>query len=229
MGERVHQEDPAKLHVTCTPVGAITVAEPVSVDDNGGSLTVDGTVTIQKPLSVDDNGGSLTVDGAVTATIQEPLSVDDNGSSLTVDTTGTTGLEIVQTTAADLNCTEASAASILTAVQKLDNCEDPVTYYTVQKTGTDGDIIATPGAGHHLRIHHIYVVNCDTTDTEFYIRNGSAGTPYFPYYLAAYGGAVAQNLKRPWDLSTNTALYYDFISGTTPDCFITVGYEDITE
>lgn len=89
---------------TTVPVsGTVSVTEPVSVDDNGGSLTVDGTVavssvggtvTIQEPLSVDDNGGSLTVDGTVavssvggTVTIQEPLSVDDNGGSLTVDGT----------------------------------------------------------------------------------------------------------------------------------------------
>jgi len=95
--------------------GTVTVAEPVSVDDNGGSLTVDGTVavssvagtvTIQEPLSIDDNGASLTVDGTVavssvagtvtvagtvavsggTVTVAEPVSVDDNGGSLTVDT-----------------------------------------------------------------------------------------------------------------------------------------------
>ncbi|MBY0525596.1 MAG: hypothetical protein K2R98_19480 [Gemmataceae bacterium] len=40
----------------------------LSIDDNGGSLTVDGTVTVQDgggAISVDDNGGSLTVDGTV--------------------------------------------------------------------------------------------------------------------------------------------------------------------
>jgi len=118
---------------------------------------------------------------------------------------------------------------ILTVVEKIDNQEDAITYTTVNKTGTDGNIISAPGAGKHLRIHHIYVVNTDTTDTEFYVRNGSGSTPYFPFYLAAGGGAIAQNLKRPWDLSTNTALYYDHISGTTPDLFITIGYEEITE
>jgi len=173
---------------------------------DGHNVTVDNAAGAAA-VNVQDGGNTITVDGTVA--IQEPLSVDDNGGSLTVD--------------------NADITSIKTAVEKIDNQEDPITYYTVQKTGTDGTIVASPGAGHHLRIHHIYVVNCDTTDTEFYIRNGSAGTPYFPYYLAAYGGAVAQNLKRPWDLSTNTALYYDYISGTTPDCFITVGYEDITE
>ena len=63
-----------------------------SVDDNGGSLTVDGAVTIQEPLSVDDNGGSLTVDGTVI--IQEPLSVDDNGASLTVDAPAATPVAV---------------------------------------------------------------------------------------------------------------------------------------
>ena len=49
------------------------------------------------------------------------LSVDDNSSSLTVDTTGTSGLEVVQTTAADLNVTEANSSSIQTAVELIDD------------------------------------------------------------------------------------------------------------
>jgi hypothetical protein len=47
------------------------IQEPLSVDDNGGSLTVDGTVAVSNfPASqtVDDGGGSLTVDGTVTVT-----------------------------------------------------------------------------------------------------------------------------------------------------------------
>jgi hypothetical protein len=47
--------------------------------------------------------------------------VDDNASSLTVDTTGTTGLEVVQVTAGDLNMTEASASAIKTAVEIMDD------------------------------------------------------------------------------------------------------------
>jgi len=64
-----------ELMVELTTAPTITITEPISVDDNGGSLTVDdggssltvdGTVTVTEPVSVDDNGGSLTVDGAVT-------------------------------------------------------------------------------------------------------------------------------------------------------------------
>lgn len=92
--------------VKVTGTVAATLSEPISVDDNGGSLTVDGSVAVSnfpavQPVS--DNGGSLTVDATnldtrdltfaadkvdvsgSTVTIQEPLSVDDNGGSLTVD------------------------------------------------------------------------------------------------------------------------------------------------
>ena len=81
--------------------GTVSIQEPLSIDDNGGSITVDGTV------SVDNFPASQTVDGTVssiqsgdwdvsvinpvgvsgTVTIQEPLSIDDNGGSITVDGT----------------------------------------------------------------------------------------------------------------------------------------------
>lgn len=63
----------------------LTIAEPVSVDDNGGSLTVDGTVAatqsgtwniatvttltgITNDVNIADGGNSITVDGTVAAT-----------------------------------------------------------------------------------------------------------------------------------------------------------------
>lgn len=64
---RIEVDANGDLHVVLS-AGAITIAEPVSVDDNGGSLTVDGTVNVGnfptvQPVS--DNGSSLTVDGTV--------------------------------------------------------------------------------------------------------------------------------------------------------------------
>lgn len=49
----------------------------VSIDDNGGSITVDGTVAISGTVAVTDNGGSLTVDNGGTFVVQE------NGAALT--------------------------------------------------------------------------------------------------------------------------------------------------
>jgi hypothetical protein len=105
---------------------------------------------------------------------------------------------------------------------------NPITYVNYTCTAVDGNIIAAPGVGYKLRIHHIYCVNEDDTDLEFLLRNGTGGSPYFAFYLAFYGGAVAQNLRHPWDLSENTALRYDYTAGTTPDAFITIGYEVVT-
>jgi hypothetical protein len=75
------------LTVSITGAPTVTVAEPLSIDDDGGSLTVDDGGA---SLSVDDNGGSLTVDG--TLTVQDgggSLTVDDGGGSVTVDGTVT--------------------------------------------------------------------------------------------------------------------------------------------
>lgn len=97
-----------ELRASPVPVsGTVSVNEPVSVDDNGGSLTVDGTVAVTQStspwvigdggssISVDDSGGSLTVDGTITANAGSgtfvvgdggsSISIDDNGGSVTVD------------------------------------------------------------------------------------------------------------------------------------------------
>jgi hypothetical protein len=87
----------------------------ISIDDAGGSITIDGTVTITDgsgAISIDDNGGSITVDGSVTVTqatgtnlhavidsgvittVTNVVHVDDNSSSLTVDNGGTFATQV---------------------------------------------------------------------------------------------------------------------------------------
>ena len=122
---------------------------PFQVTSNGylivsvnGTATVSGTVTAN--LSVTDNAvldaiaasvaGALTVGthavtntvlsvvgGGTEATAQRVTLANDSTGTLTVDTTGTSGLEVVQNTAGDLNMTEASASAIKTAVEKIDD------------------------------------------------------------------------------------------------------------
>lgn len=78
----------------------------VDISDRAGRVLGDVAVVIPEPLSVDDNGDSLTVDSPqlpaalvggrfdtnigssvpIDVTILEPLSIDDNGASLTTDT-----------------------------------------------------------------------------------------------------------------------------------------------
>jgi len=92
-----------------------------------GTIDAD-TGAIKTAVELIDTVGGGTEAAAQRVTIANDstglLSVDDNGSSLTVDTTGTSGLEVVQDTAADLNVTEASAAAIKTAVEIIDDWDD---------------------------------------------------------------------------------------------------------
>lgn len=62
--------------------GTVTVNEPVSVDDNGGSLTVDGTVAISGTVAVTQSG---TWDEVGINDSGNSITVDDGGGSLTVD------------------------------------------------------------------------------------------------------------------------------------------------
>lgn len=103
--------------------------------------------------------------------------------------------------------------------------DDSIAYARVFKETTDGDIIAAPGEGYRLRIHHIYVANAGANFTIFHIEDGT--TEKFTFPLAAEGGLAAQNLKRPWDLAENAALYYDWVSGASAAIYITIGYETI--
>lgn len=83
-----------QLRAVPVPVSGTVVAtlsEPISIDDNGGSLTVDGTFwqatqPVSGPLTdVQLRATPVDITGTVAATLSEPISVDDNGGSLTID------------------------------------------------------------------------------------------------------------------------------------------------
>lgn len=65
----------------------VTLSEPISVDDNGGSLTVDGTVGVSGTVAVTQSG---TWDEVGINDSGNSITVDDGGGSLTVD--GTVGV-----------------------------------------------------------------------------------------------------------------------------------------
>jgi len=77
----------AELRATPVPVSgtvSATLNEPISVDDNGGSLTVDGTVGVNNFPStypVTDNGGSLTVDIPDTTTLAKSVTASASGDT----------------------------------------------------------------------------------------------------------------------------------------------------
>lgn len=104
----------------------------LTVDDGGGSITVDGTLTIQ------DGGGSITIDGAVT--VSNTVTVD--GSGVTQPVSGTLAVSSITTSltpgtsAAHLGKAEdAAAGSGDTGVMALAVRRDTV----ASSSGTDGD------------------------------------------------------------------------------------------
>jgi hypothetical protein len=103
----------------------------------------------------------------------------------------------------------------------------PVIYQWCNSADTSGDLIAAPGAGYYLRIHHIYVSNAADMAVMFDLQAGDVGDRIFSFYLTNNGGTVAQNLKRPLDLPENTSLYYMYLSGDFPNVLITIGYEAV--
>ena len=56
------------------------VAMPtVTIQDGGGSITIDGTITgITNDVSIDDGGNSITIDGTVSCDYPQNLEADDN-------------------------------------------------------------------------------------------------------------------------------------------------------
>jgi hypothetical protein len=99
--------------------------------------------------STDGDFSMLAVDSA------GRVGVADLGGSVTVDTTGTSGLEVVQDTAADLNVTEASAADILTQLQNVIK-EDDV------------DVHATGGSQYGVALMAVNTPNDASVNTDDY-------------------------------------------------------------
>jgi hypothetical protein len=125
--------DTASMDTNLGTVAGAVVAGQMQVDivaDGAGLATaanqstvighLDGVEGSLTDIETNTDFGAVTGGGVEASALRVTLASDSTGT-LTVDTTGTAGLEVVQTTAADLNCTEASASGILTAVQIMDD------------------------------------------------------------------------------------------------------------
>lgn len=130
----------------------------VSVDDNGGSLTVDGSVSISGTVAVTQSG---TWDEVGINDSGNSITVDDGGTSLTVDGT-------VAVTNSDLT-------SIKTAVELIDNA--------ISGSEMQVDIVAALPAGTNLLGR---VSSSDETSTIY--NGTTALTPKFAIIDAATSG-----------------------------------------
>lgn len=72
-------------------------------------------------VSVDDNGGALTVDNGGTFAVQATLAAETTKVIGTVNVAASQTIAVTQATAASLNMTEANSGAIKTAVETIDN------------------------------------------------------------------------------------------------------------
>ena len=104
-------------------------------DSGGATFATDDIGSVHYPITM-VSFGALNTATAVSTTNGLPV-------DLRADNSG--GIEAVQDTAADLNCTEASAAAIKTAVELLDNAVDG-NYLNTNLNLAGTDVTANAGA-----------------------------------------------------------------------------------
>jgi len=141
-----------------------------------------------------------------------------------------TAVPISGTVTADLGATDnAVLDAIQAAVENKSTALTTSQWVTSEKSTTDGYIVATPGAGNHLEIYHLSGNNLGANDTIFSIENGNAGASVRHVMLAKEGGLFEAQFNPAIRLSSDTALYYDYISGAAADVHISVHYKIVAD
>ena len=95
-------------------------------------------------------------------------------------------------------------------------------------TTASSNLIAAPGSGQYIKIYHMAGANHGSDDVTFKLRNGTSGQTFRKVTLVNDGGLWEVNLARPILLGANTALRYEYVSGSTVDISLTIGYETVT-
>ena len=130
---------PAPLNITGAGAEAtalrVTLANEASSTVDGGNITASAGANLNTSALATESGGNLDTISGATTDINNKILVgagteagailvtiaNDSTGLLTVDTAGTSGLEVVQATAADLNVTEVSSITISNAVAIMAN------------------------------------------------------------------------------------------------------------
>ena len=165
-----------------TDVLAIEADGSINVNTTiAGTVDVSGsTVTIQEPLSIDDNGGSITVDGSVSLLGTSAVSATDldirdltfatdtvnvSGSEVSLDAATLAALESVTVTATDLDIRDLTAASDSVSAHLFDETgaayseANPLPVLTVNNPGNKvTDYQTTASVAKDAVVTHSYTV-----------------------------------------------------------------------
>lgn len=203
----------------------------LSVDDNGGSLTVDNTVlsvvgggteaTAQRVtiandstgvLSVDDNGGSLTVDQGAAGTAWEVIGDVAHDAAAPANPVVTGGQMETQADSAPGTRAGTDGDAVKLAVTDgaqfvINGTPQQWSYHFNGSTAqTDTTVHAAPGAGLSLYVTTIVFSSGAATAINAFFEEG-ASTVLGPYYLEAVAGrGTCINFAVPKKITANTAL-----------------------
>lgn len=201
-----------------TAAGAlrVTVASDttgvLSIDDNGGSITIDGTVTANAGT------GTMTVDLGANNDIQGQVAHDAavSGNPLIAGARATNSVEgITQVANGDATRLQADLNGVL--LTRPHTTPEEQLSERVSDTGgtsTAFTTFAAGGAGIHNYVTDITVLNTSATDGYVDIRDGTAGSVIWTLPLPANGGAT-HSFSLPLKGAANTALAYDVSAALT--------------
>lgn len=201
-------------------VDIVTVPAPLSTAGGGTEATA-LRVTIASDstgiLSVDDNGGSLTIDGTVTASNATGNVAHDAADSGNPIKTGGVAYNF-DGSAPGTPVAEGDRANHITDVYGRPFVETThPNYWTASadyaSAQTNASIKAAPGAGLKLYITDVIISN-GATAGNVTLLDGSGGTVKLEIYPGINGG-LAQSFRTPIALTANTALCITSTTVTT--------------
>jgi hypothetical protein len=213
-------------------VDIVTVPAPLSVVGTGteaAAMRVTIATDSTGVLSVDDNGGALTVDGTVTANAGTGTLRVDGGAAHDAAVAGNPNLIAGR---ANLNEPTAVAdgdatsiwADLLGRVVVISGHPNPEAPVTANGSAAGLSVIATPGANLSLYICKGSIHNRAAAVQVVSLRDGAAGTIRYTAQVAANaGGTLFDFGSRGWKLTANTALVAD-IAAASVDVNVTEYY-----
>ena len=175
-------------------------------------------------VSVDDGGGSLTVDGSVSADATGNVAHDaaDSGNPVKIGAKATNSVEgLTQVAADDRTDLRADLNGVL-ITRPHTTLEEIISERVADTGGTSTAFsnFAAGGAGVHNYVTTISIYNSSATDGYVDFRDGTGGSVLFTAAAPATGGSII-NLPVPLKGAANTALAYD-VSGALSTVYISV-------
>jgi hypothetical protein len=203
-------------------VDIVTVPAPLSLTGGGveaSALRVTLANDSTGVLSVDDNGGSLTIDGTVTCVGSAAHDAAVSGNPVLVGVEARDTLGTVVATGDVVRPVANRYGHLLVTAPVPSHATSNGTPITTTTTS----VIAAPSAGNHLRVLRIHMSNGGATATWVAVRDGASGNQYYRTYLPQ-SGVISINLTSSGPLNLTSATRLDIVLSAAGSVEYTIDY-----